>query len=53
MLMLKKFKCVDGCSDCCNYREYYPSVEYGKIGVLILPDEKFRIEEGQRIGILE
>jgi len=43
--VLRKFKCVEGCSDCCNYREYYPSVEYGKIGVLILPEEKFRIEE--------
>ena len=40
----KKFRCVQGCSDCCIYRDYYPSVEYGKIGVLILPEEKAAIE---------
>jgi Fe-S-cluster containining protein len=38
------FRCVEGCSDCCVNREYYPSKEFGKIGVLILPDEKERIE---------
>ena len=42
--MLRKFSCVEGCSDCCIYRDYYPSVEYGKIGVLILPEEKPKIE---------
>jgi uncharacterized protein len=42
--MKKKFSCVQGCSDCCIYREYYPTVEYGKIGVLLLPEEKFKIE---------
>jgi uncharacterized protein len=42
--MKKKFSCVQGCSDCCIYREYYPSVEYGKIGVLVLPEEKAVIE---------
>ena len=42
--MLKEFKCIDGCSDCCNYREYYPSIKYGKIGVILLPEEKMRIE---------
>lgn len=42
--MKKKFRCVQGCSDCCIYRDYYPSVEYGKIGVLILPEEKSAIE---------
>jgi uncharacterized protein len=42
--MKKKFNCVQGCSDCCIYREYYPSVEYGKIGVLVLPEEKAAIE---------
>jgi Fe-S-cluster containining protein len=42
--MKKKFSCVQGCSDCCIYREYYPSVEYGKIGVLVLPEEKAAIE---------
>jgi Fe-S-cluster containining protein len=39
-----RFSCVRGCSDCCIYREYYPSVEYGKIGVLLLPEEKEAIE---------
>ena len=42
--MKKKFSCVQGCSDCCIYREYYPSIEYGKIGVLVLPEEKAAIE---------
>jgi uncharacterized protein len=42
--MKKKFSCIQGCSDCCIYREYYPSVEYGKIGVLLLPEEKAAIE---------
>jgi Fe-S-cluster containining protein len=42
--MLAKFTCIDGCSDCCNYREYFPSVKYGKIGVILLPEEKTRIE---------
>ena len=41
---MKKFSCVQGCSDCCIYREYYPSIEYGKIGVLLLPEEKIAIE---------
>lgn len=44
MQMLRKFVCIEGCSDCCIYRDYYPSVEYGKIGVLILPEEKPKIE---------
>lgn len=38
------FSCVEGCSKCCIEREYYPSVQFGKIGVLILPDEKQKIE---------
>jgi Fe-S-cluster containining protein len=42
--MLRKFSCIEECSDCCIYREYYPSIEYGKIGVLILPNEKQKIE---------
>jgi Fe-S-cluster containining protein len=42
--MKKKFRCVKGCSDCCIYRDYYPSIEYGKIGVLLLPQEKVVIE---------
>jgi Fe-S-cluster containining protein len=42
---MKKFSCVQDCSDCCIYREYYPSLEYGKIGVLLLPEEKAAIEQ--------
>lgn len=38
------FSCIDDCSQCCIDREYYPTKEFGKIGVLILPDEKERIE---------
>ena len=40
-----EFRCIDECSQCCIEREYYPSKEFGKIGVLILPDEKERIEK--------
>jgi uncharacterized protein len=47
--MLRKFSCIEACSDCCIYREYYPSLEYGKIGVLILPEEKSRIMDQIRI----
>lgn len=39
-----EFSCVKDCSQCCIEREYYPSKKYGKIGVLILPEEKPRIE---------
>jgi Fe-S-cluster containining protein len=35
----RKFECVSGCSDCCIKREYYPTEEFGKIGVLLLPHE--------------
>jgi Fe-S-cluster containining protein len=42
---MKKFSCVRECSDCCIYREYYPSLEYGKIGVLLLPEEKAAMEQ--------
>jgi uncharacterized protein len=41
---MRKFSCVQDCSDCCINRQYYPSVEFGKIGVLILPEEKEAIE---------
>ncbi|AIF83322.1 putative Fe-S oxidoreductase [Candidatus Nitrososphaera evergladensis SR1] len=41
----KKFACVQGCSDCCIYREYYPSPDFGKIGVLLLPEEKGKMEK--------
>lgn len=37
------FSCVSECADCCIKREYYPDVRYGKIGVLILPEERRRI----------
>src|ERR687885_122863 len=50
--MKKKFSCVQGCSDCCIFREYYPSVEYGKIGVLVLPKEKAAVERlANNLGI--
>lgn len=38
------FNCVQDCSQCCIEREYYPSKKFGKIGVLILPEEKERIQ---------
>ena len=52
-----EFKCIEDCSQCCVEREYYPSKEFGKIGVLILPEEKERIEKlaksnGLKINIL-
>ena len=40
-----EFRCVDECSQCCIEREYYPSKKFGKIGVLILPEEKERIKK--------
>ena len=40
-----EFACVEECSQCCIEREYYPSKKFGKIGVLLLPKEKQRIEE--------
>ena len=39
-----EFRCIDECSQCCIEREYYPSKKFGKIGVLILPEEKERTE---------
>lgn len=39
-----EFHCISDCSQCCIEREYYPSKRFGKIGVLILPEEKERIE---------
>lgn len=44
----RKFKCIQGCSDCCINREYYPSERFGKIGVLLLPSEVQSIEEQAR-----
>ena len=43
--MFKKFKCVEGCSDCCTNRKYFPSKKFGKIGVLLLPEERQKIEQ--------
>ncbi|NND86000.1 MAG: YkgJ family cysteine cluster protein [Nitrosopumilus sp.] len=40
-----EFQCIKECSQCCIEREYYPSKKFGKIGVLILPEEKERIEK--------
>ena len=40
-----EFRCVDECSDCCVQREYYPTKQFGKIGSLVLPEEKERIEK--------
>ena len=40
-----EFRCVEECSDCCVQREYYPTKQFGKIGVLILPNEKEKIEK--------
>ncbi len=52
-----EFRCVQECSQCCIEREYYPSRRFGKIGVLILPEEKERIqslaaEMGIKVSIL-
>jgi Fe-S-cluster containining protein len=43
--MFREFHCIQDCSDCCIYRQYYPSVDYGKIGVLLLPQEKNQVED--------
>ncbi len=40
-----EFRCIDECAQCCIEREYYPSKKFGKIGVLILPEEKDEIEK--------
>ncbi len=39
-----EFRCVEECSQCCEQREYYPTKQFGKVGVLILPEEKNKIE---------
>ena len=38
------FGCIQDCSQCCIEREYFPSKKFGKIGVLILPEEKEKVE---------
>jgi len=40
-----EFRCIDDCAQCCIEREYHPSKKFGKIGVLIIPEEKERIEK--------
>ena len=39
-----EFRCIQDCSQCCVEREYYPSKKFGKIGVLILSEERERIQ---------
>jgi Fe-S-cluster containining protein len=39
-----EFHCIEDCSQCCIEREYYPEKKFGKIGVLILPEEKEKIQ---------
>ena len=48
-----EFRCIEDCSQCCIEREYYPSKRFGKIGVLILPEEKERIEKLAKLNGLE
>ena len=45
-----EFRCIEECSQCCIEREYYPSKKFGKIGVLILPEEKERIEKLAKVN---
>jgi Fe-S-cluster containining protein len=35
---------VEECSKCCIEREYYPTIKFGKVGVLVLPEEKKQME---------
>jgi Fe-S-cluster containining protein len=48
-----EFRCIQDCSQCCIEREYYPTKEFGKIGVLILPEEKRRIKHLAKINKLK
>jgi len=48
-----EFRCIEDCSQCCIEREYYPSKKFGKIGVLILPEEKERIEKLAKLNGLK
>ncbi len=34
---------MEGCSQCCIEREYYPTIPFGKIGVLVMPEETEKI----------
>ena len=35
---------MEGCSQCCIEREYYPTKKFGKIGVLVMSNEKKQLE---------
>jgi hypothetical protein len=48
-----EFRCIQDCSQCCIEREYYPTKKFGKIGVLILPEEKERIQHLAKINGLK
>ena len=47
------FKCITDCSQCCIEREYYPTKKFGKIGVLILPEEKEKVESLAKLNNLK
>lgn len=48
-----EFRCIQDCSQCCIEREYYPTKKFGKIGVLILPEEKESIQHLAKINGLK
>ena len=48
-----EFRCIPDCSQCCTEREYYPTKKFGKIGVLILPEEKEAIQHLAKINGLK
>ena len=48
-----EFRCVQDCSQCCIEREYYPSKKFGKIGVLIMPEEKEKMEQLAKVNKLK
>jgi Fe-S-cluster containining protein len=52
-MLIMEFRCIQDCAQCCIEREYYPRKEYGKIGVLILPEEKEKIKKLARNNNLD
>ncbi|MDH3677754.1 MAG: YkgJ family cysteine cluster protein [Nitrosopumilus sp.] len=48
-----EFRCIQDCSQCCIEREYYPEKRFGKIGVLILPEEKEKIKQFAKMNKLD
>ncbi|HUU48167.1 MAG TPA: YkgJ family cysteine cluster protein [Nitrosopumilaceae archaeon] len=48
-----EFRCIQDCSQCCIEREYYPSKKFGKIGVLIMPEEKEKMEQLAKVNKLK